>query len=821
MPAEPRIATALRSFLSDCRFALRQLRKSPGFAFSAILTLALGIGSATAIFSVIHAVLLNPYPYKNADRLATFRVYSADQFRAWRFPARAFVDFKEHNHTFEDMFGLVWRPTHFMHNGAAEELRAGSATPGTFESLGVPPLLGRWLTAEDAAPGAPPVFVISYKLWTSSFHREPNILGTTHTLDGQRMTVVGVMPPRFQIGTFDLWMPLDIKRDTFVPGAGIQSNEIWTVGHLKPGTTPEQAAADLQVIATPFQADDPIYFPPQFRIVVSTLNSESVDFNFKLGLLALMAAVSVLLLIACSNVANLLLARATTREAEFGVRAALGASRFRIIRQLLVESFLLALASCALGCLLAYVALKAIVAVIPPDTIPPEAAITLSPTALLFSLAATILTSVICGLAPALYAVRANSQTALRSAGKGMSVASRFGQLRNSLVVFEVALAIVLSISSGLIMRSLLALQHVDLGFNPSQVVYAYISWPEDRVPTAEQKRIAYRKIIDGMTQQPGVVAATEATNFPPYTFGWTTVAISGKEPPKNRNTASIFCTEGYFQTLGLTLLRGTLFSRNDVESVRRVAIVNQTFVRERFGAENPIGRQIRFADFETFSDWPRDPYFEIIGVVADARNSGLQDPPRPEIYLPGALTSGVPGGVMVRATTSPSAVLRQLRSEVSTVDPDLALGDTGTIRTLLDHDYYARPRFLFITLCVFAAIALVLVAVGIFSVIAYTVAIQAHEFGIRIALGAQTAQILRLVLQKGLTLLAFGIAVGFLASYFLTRLISSQIWGVSATDPYTWAAVALLALLIGVSACLLPALRASQVDPWTALRCE
>ncbi len=545
MPAEPRIATALRSFLSDCRFALRQLRKSPGFAFSAILTLALGIGSATAIFSVIHAVLLNPYPYKNADRLATMRIFAADQFRAWRVPARAFVDFKEHNHTFEDMFGLVWRPTHFMHNGAAEELRAGSATPGTFESLGVPPLLGRWLTAEDAAPGAPPVFVISYKLWTSSFHREPNILGTTHTLDGQRMTVVGVMPPRFQIGAFDLWMPLDIKRDTFVPGAGIQSNEIWTVGHLKPGTTPEQAAADLQVIATPFQADDPIYFPPQFRIVVSTLNSESVDFNFKLGLLALMAAVSVLLLIACSNVANLLLARATTREAEFGVRAALGASRFRIIRQLLVESFLLAFASCALGCLLAYVALKAIVAVIPPDTIPPEAAITLSPTALLFSLAATILTSVICGLAPALYAVRANSQTALRSAGKGMSVASRFGQLRNSLVVFEVALAIVLSISSGLIMRSLLALQHVDLGFNPSQVVYAYISWPEDRVPTAEQKRIAYRKIIDGMTQQPGVVAATEATNFPPYTFGWTTVAISGKEPPKNQKYRLDFLHRG------------------------------------------------------------------------------------------------------------------------------------------------------------------------------------------------------------------------------------------------------------------------------------
>ncbi len=281
------------------------------------------------------------------------------------------------------------------------------------------------------------------------------------------MTVVGVMPPRFQIGGFDLWIPFNVRRDTFVPGSGNESNEIWTVGHLKPGTTTEAAAADLQVIAAPFQADDPIYFPQQFKIVVDTLNSQSVGPDFKLGLLALMAAVAVLLLIACSNVANLLLARATTREAEFGVRAALGASRVRLIRQLLVESLLLALAGCALGFLLAFIALKAIVAVIPPNTIPPEAAITLSPIALLFSLGATILTSVVCGLAPALYAVRSNSQVALRNAGKGMSTASRFGQLRNALVVFEVALAIVLSISSGLIMRSLMALQNVNLGFDP------------------------------------------------------------------------------------------------------------------------------------------------------------------------------------------------------------------------------------------------------------------------------------------------------------------------------------------------------------------
>ncbi len=819
MLRESRIETTLRSFISDCRFATRQLRKSPGFAFSSILTLALGIGSTTAIFSVIHGVLLSPYPYKNADRLATSRVFAADQFRAWRFPARAFVDFKEHNHTFEDMFGLVWQSIHYTNAGRTGQLSGALATPGTFESLGVPPLLGRWLTEGDVAPGAPPVFLMSYKLWSNQFNRDPNILGTTHILNGKGMTVVGIMPPRFQIGGFDLWIPFSIKRDTFVPGSDNESNEIWTVGHLKPGTTPEQAAADLQVIATPFQADDPIYFPPQFKIFVDTLNSQSVGPDFKLGLLALMAAVTVLLLIACSNVANLLLARATTREAEFGVRAALGASRVRLIRQLLVESLLLAIASCVLGCLFAFVALKAIVAVIPPDTIPPEAVITLSPIALLFSLAATILTSVICGLAPALYAVRSNSQVALRNAGRGMNTASRFGRLRNALVVLEVALAIVLSISSGLIMRSLLALQHVDLGFNPSQVVYGYLSWPQDHVETGAQRLAIFRKMLDEIAQMPGVLAAAESSSFPPYTHGWTTVVVSGKEPPRNRNTATIFCTEGYFKTLGLPLLRGGLFSRSDIDSSHHVVIVNQTFVRERFGGENPVGRQVRFSDYETLSFWPRDPYFEIVGVVSDLKNTGLQDLPRPEIYIPA--TVGLFEGIMVRTTGSPAATLQQLRSEISTIDPSLALGESGTVRTLLERDYYAQPRFLFVTLCVFATIALVLVALGIFSVIAYTVAIQAHEFGIRIALGAQTGEILNLVLRKGLRLILVGIAIGFFASYFLTRLLSSQIWGVSATDPYTYAVVACLALVIGALACLVPARRASQVDPWVALRCE
>ena len=821
MVRQERIENSLHSIFADCRFALRQLRKSPGFAVTAVLTLALGIGSTTAIFSVINGLLLNPYPYKNAERLATFTVFSDEQFRAWRFPAAAFVDFTQQNHTFDDMFGLVWREVHFVHTGGTDDLSGASATPGTFESLAIPPLLGRPLTDDDARPGAPPVFVISYRLWTKLFHRDPNILGSTQTLNGMRMTLVGIMPPRFQIGGFDLWMPLNITRDTFVPGAGIESNEIWTVGHLKTGVSPETAAADLQVIATPFQKEDPIYFPPHFKIVVSTLRSQSVGGDFKAGLFVLMAAVTVLLLIACGNVANLLLARATEREREFGIRSALGASRLRLIRQLLVESFSLALTSCALGCLLAYLGLKAMVTLIPPDTIPPEAVVTLSAVALLFSLGATIVTTVICGLAPAIYALRADSQIALTSTAKGVSAGFRHGRLRNSLVVAEIALAIVLSICSGLIMRSLFALQNVNLGFNPSKVVYADISWPEGQYETAQQKHFVFRKVLDRISQLPGVLAATETTSFPPYTFGWTTVVITGKTPPQNRNTASIFCTEGYFQTLGRPLLRGTLFSQNEVDFARHVVVVNQTFVRERFGEENPIGRQVRFSDYETWPDWPRDRYFEIMGVVADGKNTGLQEPARPEIYLPGTLAGAPRPGIMASTSGYPATILRQVRTEISAVDPHLAIREAGTIDTLLEHYYYARPRFLFITLCIFASIAFLLVAVGVFSVISYTVVMQTQEIGIRMALGAQTKQVLTMVVKKGVRIILTGVAIGLSGSYCLTRLLSSQIWGVSKTDPSTFAVAAALALFIGVLACLIPARRACRVDPLVALRCE
>ncbi|MGC1905530.1 MAG: ABC transporter permease, partial [Candidatus Acidiferrum sp.] len=746
---------------------------------------------------------------------------AADQFRAWRFPAAAFVDFKERNHTFDDVFGLVYHQFHLARSQGAEEFPGGWVTPGTFESLGTRPFLGRTLTTDDAKAGAPPVFVISYKLWTEVFGRDKNVLGATYTLDATRMMLVGIMPPRFQIGEVDLWSPLDIKRDTFVPGAGLVSNEIWTVGHLKLGVSPQTAATDLQVIASPFQSSDPIYFPPQFKIVVNTLNGDAVGGDFQFGLFALMGAVTMLLLIACSNVANLLLARATTREQEFGIRSALGASRFRLVRQLLVESFLLALVSCALGCLFAYLGLKAMIAFIPANTIPLEAVITLSPVALLFSLSATIFTTLVCGLAPALHALRSDCRIALSATGKGAVGGFRHGNLRSVLVVAEVALAIVLLVGSGLLLRSLAALRSVNLNFNPSQVVYADISWPGGRYDGTQKKHLFLRQLLDRISRLPGVQAGSESSFFPPYTFGWTTVAITGKPKPENRNTASIFCSEGYFHTLNLPLLRGTFFPRNDLDTARHVVIVNQSFARDRFGQEDPIGHRVRFSDYETLPDWPHEPYFEIIGVVGDGKNSGLQNPPRPEIYLPASLTGAAGGGIMVRSDGNPRAVLKQIRAEISGIDPEVAISEAGTIADLLQQNYFARPRFLFITLCTFATISLLLVAAGVFSVISYTVVMRTHEIGIRMALGAHGPQILALVLNKGTRLILCGIVVGLSASVFLTRFLASQIWGVSTTDPLTFAAIACIALFVGILACLIPARRASRLDPLVALRYE
>jgi putative ABC transport system permease protein len=811
----------MTSLWQDIRYGLRTLGRSPGFAVIAILTLALGIAATTTIWSVVDSVLLEPFPYDAANRLATPSVSFPDEGSLTRFPVPIFLDFKEQNRTFEDIIGLAYTDVHYKRSTETEQLLGAWVTPNTFTFLGIKPLLGREITQEDGKSVSPAVFVMSYTLWTRLYNRDPNVLGTTLKLNGTQRTMVAIMPPRFHFGGSEIWMPLELNRYTFITGFGVQPNEVWTIGRLKSGVSLKAASADLEVIAKRFEKTYPAWFRVDYKLVVNSLIEESVG-RFKLTLFALMGAVSMLLLIACSNVANLLLARATVREREMVIRASMGATRSRLIRQLSVESGLLAAASCIVGCVFAFIGLKGVAAAIPPDLIPSEVAIGLQPAALLFAMSVSVVISLLCGLAPALYAARRNLHMGLSASGKGASGDLRHGKLRSGLVIVEVALSIVLLIGTGLMVRTVYALRQVNIGFDPAHVIYAELSFPEGRYDASEQKRVFFEKVLDRLATAPGVIAATEATSLPPYSFGWTELVMPGKTHSEPWGTTFDMCSEGYFQTLGRHLLRGKLLSRSDVESARHVAIINQTLARAYLGSGDPVGQKIKFSTFEEWAtDWPRDAYFEIIGIIADAKNSGLQDPPRPEVYFPYTVTATGPRKIMARTTSNSSLVLESLRREIAAVDSDVAISDSGSIQTFLRGGYYAGPQFTLIILITFGGIGLLLVLMGIFSVMAYTVSLQTHEIGIRMALGAQQNDVLRMVLKKGLVLIATGTIAGLAAGLALTRLISSQIWGISPTDPWTFSAVAALILPIGLAACLFPALKAARVDPLISLHYE
>jgi putative ABC transport system permease protein len=811
----------MTSLWQDLRYGSRMLGKNPGFTVITILTLALGIGAATAIWSAVDSVLLEPFPYNEADRLATPSVSLPDQASITRFPVPIFLDFKEQNYTFEDIIGLAYTDIHYRSSGGTEQLIGAWVTPNTFAFLGIKPLLGRQITQEDGKPGSPPVFVMSYSLWNRLFNRDPSALGATLSLNGTPRTLVAIMPPRFRFGDSEVWIPLELNRSTFITGFGVQPNEVWTIGRLKRGVSLQDASADLGVIAKQFEKLYPAWFRAHYTLAVNSFKNEAVG-RFKLTLFALMGSVSMLLLIACSNVANLLLTRATVREREILIRASLGATRSRLVRQLLVESCLLAAASCMAGCLFAFVGLKGVATAIPPELIPSEVAISLRPTALLFAIIVSVLTSLLCGLAPAFHLAGRDLQAGRTVSGKGMSGGFRHGRLRSGLVTAEIALSIVLLIAAGLMVRTVYAFERVEIGFDPAHLVYAELSFPQGRYDTAAQKKMFFGNLLDRVAAIPGVIAATEATSLPPYSFGWTELVIPGKTHSEPWGTTFDMCSEGYFQTLRRTLLGGRLLSRSDIESTRHVTVINQTLARVYFGNENPVGQMIKFSTFEEWAaDWPRDAYFEIIGVIADAKNSGLQDAPRPEVYFPYTITGTGPRKIMVSTASNPDLVLAGLRREMASADPDVAVADSGSIQSFLGRWYYAGPQFTLIILTTLAGVGLLLVLIGIFSVMAYTVSLQTHEIGIRMALGAQQFDVLSMVLKKGVTLILSGMLAGLVASLAMTRLMATQIWGVSATDPWTFSAVAVLILAVGLTACVFPARKATRVDPLVSLHYE
>jgi putative ABC transport system permease protein len=808
----------------DCRFALRRLRKDLRFAGLAILALALGIGATTVIFSAIDGILLEPFPYRDADRLVDFYIHDVtrphENGRIY-FTVPEFTDFREQNHVFEDMLGANYIDVLYTNKEGTQLFSGCWVTGNVSDFLGMKPLLGRPLTPEDAMPGAPPVFAMTDALWAKQFNRDPKILGTTMILNGAPRTLVEIMPPRFTLAGADIWMPINAGH-TDVPDSDTGNLPLYLTAteRLKPGISLQAATADISVIARRLSTVYAKEYPKQFSVMTKPLVDVVVG-DFRGMLYALMGAVFMLLLIACSDIANLMLARATAREKEVAVRTALGASRGRLIRQFLVESFILSAVGCILGCVLAYSGLKGVMAAIPTGAIPKAVSITLNSRALLFAVGIAMLTTLLCGLAPAIHAARGGLQTRLNGSGRGAGGNYGHGKLRAALVIAEVALSILLLGGAGLMMRSLFAMEHVELGFNPARVLFARTALAKGRYDTAQEKRLFFKPLLQRIAAMPGVIAAAETTTLPPYGGAESEVTVPGKTHSDKWNSLLEMVSENYFRTLELHLLRGTFISEEDVDSARHVAVVNQLLARNYFKNEDPIGRMIKFDFLDRVPDAPHDAYFEIIGVVADAKNQGLKESPMPEAFVPYTISGAFYRGILVRTSGDPLLMLQPVRREVSAMDSNIALTDTGSLEGYLQQFSYALPEFGLITIGVFAGIGLVLAVIGVFSVMAYSVSLQTHEIGVRMALGAQRNDVLSMVIRKGLTLVAAGIVIGLLASAGLMRFIASQLFGVAPTDPWTFGAAVAVIVAVGLAACWVPARRATQVDPLIALRYE
>ena len=808
----------------DIRYALRNLGKSPGFAVVAVLTLALGIGASTAIFSVLDNVLMEPFPYADSSRFMSLEIHDTEQSQPGgrgAFNGPEYLEYAGQNHVFDRVIASANTDVLYRSGEGSLRFHGSYVTPGTFEFLGMSALLGRVMQPADYEPAAPPVFVLRYKTWMKEFAGDPQIVNRTFALNGVARTLIGIMPPRFAWGDADMWIPdrpshtLDAKEY-----AGAFPRFWFLLGHLKAGISKKEAEADLGVIAKRLALAYPKDYPKHFRLQLQSL-ADGVVGQFRLTIFIVLAAVGLLLLIGCGNVANLLLARAMTREKEFAVRAALGASRWRLVRQLLVESLILALGGAALGTLFAWGGLKFLVALLPQNIIPAEAVIQMNAPVLLFALALAALTAVVFGLVPALKAAHKDVNEPLRDSTKGSGGGFRHGKLRNAVVVLEVALSLTLLVTAGLLMRSFIALREVHLGLQPDHILVARLPLPVERYKTAEQVTSFYRPLLLRLKALPGVIEATETSALPPYGGIPSDIEIPGKMHDEKWNAPFQLCSEGYFSVLKIQFLAGRGFTEAEVAGAHKLAVVNQTFVKKYLGNENPIGKQVRIVQLASFEDAVRDPTFEIIGLVADVKNQGLQDSITPEIWVPYTVTGSAFRGILVRTAAEPLAMLNTVQHEIWTTDNNVALTFTGTLEGYISQFSYAGPRFGFLLMGIFAGVGLALVIVGVYSVLAYATSCRTQEIGIRMTLGARSSDVLGMVLRMGLRLVGFGVGLGLVASIALGRVLGTQLWGVSAYDPWTLVCVPVILLVTGAAACWVPARRAAGVDPLVALRYE
>jgi putative ABC transport system permease protein len=814
----------------DLRYAFRQLQRNPGFALVAILTLGLGIGASTAIFSVIDNVLLEPFPYKDAGHIIYPRVHGAaqgpDEGRQG-FSSDELLAFAGENHSLDGVIGTTDDPVLYKHGAGVEWLYGADMTPGSFEFFGMPALYGRVIQSADYKPGAPPVFVLRYKAWKSHFNGDPNVLNKVFVLNGTARTLVGIMPPRFGWYDADVWIPKTPHPGMSIGFAGLP--ERWFIlGRLKHGVSVEQASADLTGIVNPLAKLRPQDYPTQFQLFAVPFGHAGA--HTESTLYTVLAAVGLLLLIACVNVANLMLARATSREKEFALRAVLGAGQARLVRLLLIEGLVLAIGGAALGVLGAWGGLKFIVAMMPPDSIPAESVIGLNAQVLAFTLALAVLTPLFFGLAPALQAARRDLNDPLRDMGRGVIGGFRTARMRDAAVVVEVAVSLTLLVGAGLLMHSFLAMRKVNLGLEADHVFKTTLLLPPDRYKTAEQVSAFVRSVLERVKAIPGVTDAAESSSVPPNNSRDSKIEIFGKPPEKQWRAQVQNVSATYFRALRIPFEMGRGFTETEINDARKVAVVNRKFVSTYLSGEDPIGRRVKLAELESVADSLREPSFEIVGVVDDVSNQGapgygrggLQAPIEPQVWVPYTVTGSGERSLLVRSVQMPMSLMEEVQQAVWATDPGVALMYPDSLDQMISRSWYAGPRFALLMMTIFGAVGLILVTVGVYSVLAYTTAQRTHEIGVRMALGAERANVLRLVIIKGLRSVLAGVGVGLVVSLLLGRAIEAQLWpGVKPYDPVTLASTVVLLLATGVLACWIPARRAARVDPMVALRYE
>jgi putative ABC transport system permease protein len=799
----------LEQLFKDLRYGFRMLRRRPGFTAVAVLTLALGIGANSAIFSVVNAVLLRPLPYPEPERLVS--VYeSLPQGGTGSVSVPNLTDWRAQSDVFTGIAAYQYGDFNLQERQQPVRAIGAYVSPNFFEVLGATPEAGRALLEGEDAAGRERVVVLSDKLWRRAYGADAGLVGRDILLGGEKYAVVGVMPPsvQFPSPSVELWVPLvfsDAQR------ASRGQHAFNTVARLKPGVSLEQAREQMSTIGRVLEQQ----YPAQQEgrgVTVNLVQEEAVQF-VRPALLILLGAVGFVLLIACTNVANLLLARAAARRKEVAIRSALGAGRWRLVRQFLTESVLLSLLGGAAGLLVAHWTVRAL-STLAASYLARAGEVGLDWRVLAFTSALSLVVGVAAGLAPALHVSRADVQETLKESGNAGSSA-RGTWMRSGLAVAEVAAALVLLVGAGLLVKSFLRLQQIETGVRPENVVTMRVSLPAGRYDTAQKSGLFYREVLERVSALPGVESAGVINMLPLQRYGSNgEIQVEGRDPlppGKVPLTEYRLASAGYFKTLGIPLLAGRLFDATDEQETARNVVVSQTLVRTFFPDGDAVGKRVKGGG----PDW-----WTIVGVVGDVRQSGLTQPSRPELFFPYAAYRGDGMTLVVKGASDPAELTAAVRGEVQAVDPNQPVYNVRTMQEVIDLSI-SNSRLNMTLLSAFAALATLLAVVGIYSVMSYLVTQHTREIGIRMALGASPSNILRLVIGQGLLLTVTGIGLGALAAFGLTRLMSSLLYGVAGTDPTTYVLVSALLLLVAVAACYVPARRATKVDPLVALRYE